>query len=114
MRQWSESLGESGELLWCGTIPDLDGDGIEEIGLSLNEGRAGFRDGYGRARLLIRSGRTGDLIREILGDTGSFAGDVIVMGDLNSDGLRELLICDYRAARNGPLSGHVRIVSPCD
>lgn len=89
------------------TFPDLDGDGSDDFAV----GAPRYNNGPGRApgAVLLYSGRTGSLIRTIVGRSlnESFGPSLADGGDPNSDGSHDLVVGAPVLSYAGPISGSV-------
>lgn len=105
-------VGANGNIL---ILDDLNDDGVKEIAAS---GTAVIRDqnGYDRTHGVVRifDGKDGSLIRELKNTQSqfdsSFGNRVVLGGDQDSDGIRDLIVSDFDYYTNGGY-GTIRVFS---
>ncbi|HKB14683.1 MAG TPA: integrin alpha, partial [Planctomycetota bacterium] len=85
---------------------DVDGDGTPDVAVGAPMGGLPWN---GEVR--IYSGSTGTLLRGIPGTAGSFGTAVARAGDVNGDGIPDLLVGDPQNMAGGPVAGQARVYS---
>ncbi len=85
------------------SISDIDGDGFQDILV----GESGSNKAY------IYSSKTGDLLRQYVGDAGAiyFGGSVSSISDVDGDGLDDVLIGSQYSSMGGDYTGSVYLYS---
>jgi len=85
---------------WSAALGDVDGDGVPDFVTSADNQTVGANTGQGE--VFIFSGRTGQLVRTIDDPdpqmNADFGGNVIAPGDLNGDGITDLVVTASKAA----------------
>jgi hypothetical protein len=87
---------------------DVDGDGVPDLVVGLpNDSSAGFQ--LGSAQLI--SGSNGSVIRTLPGSGGHFGAAVADAGDVDGDGIDDVVIGAYQDSTGGNASGCARVYS---
>ncbi len=112
-RRWQVLSTATGAAIHSGFVPhsfssaalgDLDGDGVGEFVLGINE-----RD-VRRPSVEVRSGRTGELIAQTLKSATDGVHSIASAGDLDGDGLDEILLGCSASSLVSDFRGAVRVV----
>ncbi|RMH01219.1 MAG: hypothetical protein D6702_11925, partial [Planctomycetota bacterium] len=93
-------------------VGDWNRDGIPDWAAGAPYGAAD--DGTNGGYVLVHSGRNGDVIRRIGGGGGEFGAALAGAGDVDRDGLPDLLVGAPRADGDAPASGRAEVRSGAD
>jgi len=103
IHSWQEGLASLNRVLSAGGLDDLDGDGTREVFMATRD-----RSGAELSRVRIYSGATCKLVSELTSTAGSFGRCVCSVGDLDGDGIPEILVGD---PEYGECAGRVWVYS---
>lgn len=98
---------------WFVTLPDLDGDGVAEVGV----GAPGRWDAPVAGRAHVFSGRTGAIVRTFQGPDrpfDRFGFSMAEVGDQNADGVVDLAVASLDGEVSRQYVGAVRVFSLAD